>query len=307
MFAAHAVQSCEVQSDDIYRKIFYEVADGIVGIDENGIISLCNPSAEVMFGWQPGELIGRPLDVLLPEKVRPHHHHHIADFQSGAVDARYMGQRLANTIGRRADGSEINLGITILRTQTEAGTMMVAVVRDITEVRRYQSELQRLADTDPLTGLLNRRAFKSKAEHEIAQSLSQEHDVSAILFDIDNFKMINDTFGHDAGDDVIRNFACTVRKVMEGYDLVGRWGGEEFVAVVANTSLDRAAEIAEAVRQDVEEQCLLPADGAPVKVTVSAGVTGLNRKEKSLSPLISRADAALYEAKRHGRNRVMLL
>ena len=298
------IQDIRGQSQDIYQKIFCEVADGIVGIDSRGTIRLCNPAAEAIFGWQPGQLLGRSLDVLLPDKVQAYHDGLIADFQSGPNDTRNMGQRNSETVGKRADGTQISLGITILRTQADVGPMMIAVIRDVSEVLFYQHELQRLADTDPLTALLNRRAFRDKAVREIEQSLSRNSSVSTILFDLDNFKSVNDTYGHDAGDDVIHNFAETVKDTVSKHVLVGRWGGEEFITLLPNTSLDHAGMVAEAVRRNVEVKGLMKYASNPPKITVSAGVADMAQNGESLSVLISRADTALYDAKKLGRNRV---
>ena len=180
------------ESSDIYQRIVAEVADGIVGVDASGVIRLCNPAAEQMFGWAPGQLHGRSLDVLLPDRIRSRHAQHMRDFARGEVDARYMNQRASELRGQKADGTEISLWATILRTQSQSGHMMVAVLRDVTDVISRQQALQRLADFDPLTGLVNRRAFQIRAEEALEQCCRFNQPVSLAIFDLDHFKLIND-------------------------------------------------------------------------------------------------------------------
>lgn len=285
-------------SNETFRKIVTEVADGIIGIDASGIIRFANPAAEQIFGWDHNGLIGKPLTVLLPDRVRAFHEGLVASFRVGHVEARRMGQRGSGIVGRRNDGTEINLGITILKTDSDGEPLMIAVVRDITEHVLQSTELKRLADTDPLTGLLNRRAF-----FERATSPTSVVGASIILMDLDHFKQINDQFGHDAGDRVIQFFAGILRQSARRLDLAARLGGEEFVLLTANMTVDQATPVAQAIRRQTLEQVSVQFQPLPLSVTVSAGVAEI--REGDISDALKRADAALYEAKRAGRDRVV--
>ncbi|PZU85949.1 MAG: hypothetical protein DI528_10835 [Shinella sp.] len=293
-------------SDDIFRKIVTEMEDGIIALDERGIIRYCNPSIEGLFLHAPESLIGQPLEVILPPRYRKNHHHHLADFASGPIDARYMGSRSSFIVGYRADGTEVNLGATILRMRTENGMIFVAVLRDLTERHGYQYELERLANTDPLSGLNNRRAFTNLAAPEIARCRDIRAPVSIVLFDVDHFKAINDQYGHDVGDTVICEFASVLKSVTQVDDLLARWGGEEFILLMPETSLVRSGAIAEMVRRSIQVLEFGQPNGLSLHLTVSAGVICSNEADETLDNMIRRSDHALYAAKEGGRNRVTL-
>ncbi|MBX9459644.1 MAG: diguanylate cyclase [Rhizobium sp.] len=298
------------EASDIYKRIVSEVADGIIGVDASGSIRLCNPAAEQMFGWTPGQLLGQPLDVLLTDQARVHHSHHLSAFARGDVDARYMSQRSSGIKGRKADGSEISLWITILRTRSETGgVMMVAVLRDVTEALGHQRALERLADLDPLTGLLNRRSFLAAAEQVLERCSGFNEPLSVVMFDLDHFKRINDTYGHPAGDGVLETFGTILSKHCRRYDLAARWGGEEFILVLARTNLQLGSAVADRVRGALAEivfQSEQPAETETFRATVSAGIASATAPSDTLKELVSRADTALYEAKRLGRNRLAM-
>ena len=290
-------------SQDLYRKIVFEIADGIIGIDEAGIIRLCNPAAEALFGWKTGELLEKPLEVLLPQRMHASHQSLVHGFRAGSRDARYMGQREAGIVGKRADGSEIHLAITILRTSAANAPMLVAVIRDVSLNVRHQQDLKRLADTDPLSGLLNRRAFRQKALDRL--SVTTGGPSSLLLFDLDDFKGVNDRFGHDAGDEAILRFAEILQAGSRSQDLAGRWGGEEFVLFLPDTSEPVAMDIAEAVRSSFALSYFLwPRFGA-IRLTASAGLASGRVEGSGLDALVCCADDALYLAKRSGRDRVV--
>lgn len=298
MASDHVSDISQPISNETFRKIVTEVADGIVGIDVSGIIRFANPAAEQIFGWHHNGLIGKPLTVLLPDRVRAFHEGLVASFRHGQVEARRMGQRGSGIVGRRNDGTEINLGITILKTDSDGEPLMIAVVRDITEHVLQSTELKRLADTDPLTGLLNRRAF-----FERAASPTSAVGASIILMDLDHFKHINDQFGHHAGDQVILFFASILKQSAGPLDLAARLGGEEFVLLTADMTVDQATPVAEAIRRHTVEQVSVQFQPLPLSITVSAGVAEI--REGDISDALKRADAALYEAKRAGRDRVV--
>lgn len=295
----------ETEDLTIFRNIVMEMADGIIGIDETGHIRLCNSAAETLFGWGPGALLNKPLALLLPRRFQKDHDKHVAEFAAGSQDARYMGTRHANILGIRADGTEIILGATIVKTRTSHGTLMVAVVRDLSERMQYQQELEKLANTDPLSGMLNRRAFTKFAEEELAVANRNGSSLALALFDLDLFKLINDNHGHDIGDIVICEFSDVLKTSLRSCDFIARWGGEEFIALLPRTSLRKAVLAAERIRQEVESrlfaQCRVPG----LHMTTSAGVVCCNGNGTPLSELVRLVDCALYSAKSCGRNRVV--
>lgn len=298
-----SIASLIPDSQDIYRKIVFEIADGIIGIDDHGVIRLCNPATESIFGWQTGELLDKPLEVLLPERVHGFHQKLVAGFQSGNAEARYMGQRSATIVGRRKDGAEINLGITILRTSAAGAPMMVAVIRDISDHVRYQNDLKRLAETDSLSGLFNRRAFRANVLHSVGANLANYSSMT--IFDLDGFKGVNDRFGHDAGDEVITCFSEVLHNSIRATDIAGRWGGEEFVLFLPNLKGAAAIAVIERIRANFTARDFKWEGFPSANFTVSAGLAVAPPGLADFSDMIASADKALYDAKRGGRDQLI--
>ena len=160
-------------------------------------------------------------------------------------------------------------------------------------------ELENRANHDQLTGLYNRGCIEERLKAEIDRSRRYKNDLSVILFDIDHFKAINDSFGHDVGDEVLKGVASRVESSLRTVDLMGRWGGEEFLVILAETDSQSAQHVAESLRRLVEADVYQ----ASRTVTVSAGIASFSESDDAAS-LIKRADIALYGAKNEGRNRV---
>jgi diguanylate cyclase (GGDEF)-like protein len=164
-------------------------------------------------------------------------------------------------------------------------------------------EVQRLAITDSLTNLYNRRHFSKVGEDEVQRACRYGRSLSAIMLDIDHFKRVNDTFGHTVGDQILQGVAKSCRKALRGVDVLGRYGGDEFVILLPENDRAAAVRVAERLRKTISHLQLNTARG-PAKVTASLGVAAVDCDEPSLETLLSQADNALYVAKRRGRNRV---
>jgi two-component system cell cycle response regulator len=172
-------------------------------------------------------------------------------------------------------------------------------------LRDMVSSAVELAITDPLTGLYNRRYLDAHMKSLVARAAASAKPVCVLLMDIDHFKGINDSYGHDAGDDVLRDFADRMRRGVRGIDLVARYGGEEFVLIMPETDASFAASVAERLRGDVEKTPFTARSGSTFPVTVSIGLAEWLGPNDTADALIKRADEALYSAKRAGRNRVV--
>lgn len=168
-----------------------------------------------------------------------------------------------------------------------------------------QRKLREMATTDSLTGLSNRRHMAYLAEKELARFQRSGHPVGFLLLDVDHFKSINDAYGHEAGDRVLVCVADVIRKELRAQDLIGRWGGEEFLAILPDTDSEKARASAERVRNAFLAKDWKAITGGDVEVTISIGVSEL-RAGEDLSAAVSRADRALYRGKSSGRNRVEL-
>lgn len=173
--------------------------------------------------------------------------------------------------------------------------------------RRIESEqaLKTLAETDVLTGLLNRRRLFEIADLELKRSHRYNHNLSILILDIDYFKKVNDTYGHQIGDLVLKDVSTSLQDITREIDIVARYGGEEFIILMPETDRHSGFELAERVRQTIE-QLIITKDDLILSVTVSIGVTeciGTDSFDKALA----RADSGLYEAKEEGRNRTKLV
>ena len=169
------------------------------------------------------------------------------------------------------------------------------------ELRERNDELRRLSETDALTGVTNRRAIDERLEVLTAASRRHQQPLSLLLFDIDHFKRINDSKGHPAGDRVLQEFVARLRAAIRPDDVIGRWGGEEFVIIASQTSSDQALLLAERARSLVADQPF-DIDHEALDVTVSVGCS--STISASATELVQRADVALYRSKSEGRNRV---
>ena len=175
------------------------------------------------------------------------------------------------------------------------------------ELLASNAQLEELATVDEMTGLANYRAFRTKLHDEWLRSARYETPLSVVMLDLDDFKGVNDSFGHPAGDRVLREFATLVTGGARATDVAARYGGEEFALILPHTPGERAARVAERIRLAVEEFVFLEGE-RPLRVTVSAGVATVPSANSLPSPdrLVAAADRALYAAKKAGKNRVVV-
>jgi diguanylate cyclase (GGDEF)-like protein len=168
----------------------------------------------------------------------------------------------------------------------------------------YAKQMEDLARTDALTGIFNRRYFFELGEREVARIERFKHDSALIMLDLDHFKAVNDTHGHDIGDDTLKATTRSLTACLRNTDIFGRLGGEEFGILLTETSLTGAQETAERLRRTIEEMKVPLPDGSNLQITISLGLVPLKPGDTNLSENLKRADEALYEAKQTGRNRV---
>ena len=207
----------------------------------------------------------------------------------------------------------LEIGINDYLTRPIDKNELQARVRTQIRKKRYTERLRdnvqmsiELAITDSLTGLYNRRYMESHLTTLVEQAATRGKPLTALVLDIDYFKAINDTHGHDAGDDVLREFATRIRKAIRGIDLACRYGGEEFVIVMPETDMAVATVVAERLRRRIASERFSIQQGASaIEVTISVGIATLDTAGDTAASILKRADQALYRAKRDGRNRVV--
>ncbi|HLB03201.1 MAG TPA: diguanylate cyclase, partial [Nitrospiria bacterium] len=269
--------------------------EAVISIDETQRIIIFNKGAEQIFGYSQDEVVGQSLDILLPEKVQTLHRAHIAGFASSATISRRMGER-GGIYGRRKNGEEFPAEASISKLEEEGKNIFTVVLRDITERKRAEEALEKQAIRDSLTDLYNRRYFNYRMVEEIARADRNGHTLAILLCDLDRFKSVNDTRGHHAGDEVLKAVAQGIQEATRGADLVFRWGGDEIVVVLYDTTREGVLIAGERIRKairTISEQAKLDLD-------LSIGVALYPEHGGSVDNLIRLADRALYIAKKGG-------
>lgn len=311
---------------DRVKVAFDVLSEGVVIIDRNGLIMLCNKRFQELHPLASDEVIGKRLSELSwlvgPGKV--------ADWPWDVAMRTLQNSSRPSHVITLPDGQEIHVVIKAGPIQDANGIIRGCIVtfHDVTEVHRINSrladalitleeskeeiarkneELFILATRDPMTGCYNRRAFFAEAEPMLAALQTEQREGACIMADIDFFKKVNDTYGHHIGDEVIIAMSRAVSHHLRASDLLCRMGGEEFCMILPDTTEAQALDIAERIREQIEQnvgQGVRSVEG--MRVTSSLGVVTLDSGASSLSQLIEYADYALYSSKQNGRNRVTL-
>ena len=270
--------------------IFISLTDGILVLDSRDRIIDLNPAGEKMLGLKYSEAVG--VDIEQVFKGETHLLSRISKQETAEV-TRYI----ENT------HRSYELHVSVLKDRLDNNLGRVLVWRDITERKQLEFELKKMATTDPLTGAYNRRQFMNVAQKEVERARRYMHPLSLLMIDIDHFKKINDTFGHSAGDEILKILVEGCLNILRENDLFGRLGGEEFAAVCVETDIKRANLVAERLRRELSDTTI-QFDGVHIHFTVSIGVSHFRLDNDSLEETLKRADEALYRAKHSGRNRI---
>lgn len=255
-----------------------------------------NQLAAELFGVAPQEAIGRKA---------PEFHVSPEDRLKLIGEVLKKGRVLDRELPLKTHQGKVFWGIlSVTKMEWFGDSVIMVAINNISARKQMEEELQRLATIDSLTGLLNRRQFLALGDKEIKRSRRYARPLSLIIYDIDHFKAVNDTYGHQAGDMVLKQLAQTAQLQLRGVDIAGRVGGEEFGIILPETKAAAAVQVAERIRTAIENGAIEFA-GTPLKVTASFGVTE-NQEDQMMDPIFKRADDALYMAKTTGRNRVIL-
>lgn len=303
--------------DTIYQRIFEYTPDALLVVDQAGCITLANAQAETLFGYDRSELIGQPVEILVPPRFTARHAGHRAAFNA-ETHSRQMGAAV-ELFAQRKSGNEFPVDIMLSPMIMQGQHLTLCVVRDISErkaaedkLRRQTEELQKLhaelkelASHDGLTGLFNWRAFYEHAEQMLKTAHRREESTTLLMLDLDHFKQVNDRFGHAEGNRVLQAVASTLRAAARENDIVARHGGEEFVVAALGLTEGEGLVAAERLRA-----AIAAIENMKQPVTTSIGVATLppqtHKQDASrvLAALLDKADQALYAAKNHGRNQV---
>ncbi|MFP4182078.1 MAG: PAS domain S-box protein [Thiohalospira sp.] len=274
----------------------FESSQAIMITDADEIIERVNSAFTRITGYTAEQVVGRTPRILKSGR-------HGAAFYAGIFQTlKQEGHWEGEVWNRRANGEVFPVWETISQVQDESGEVTehyIALFRDISEQKRLEAELEYQATFDRLTGAYNRQGTEAYLERELERSRRHGHAMSVAMLDVDHFKEVNDRYGHDVGDRVLKGVIRRTLERVRETDLVGRWGGEEFLLVLPETDVDAAARLAERVRNTVGEEVY---EGVG-RISVSLGVAELAPAE-TIEALVKRADDALYRAKERGRDRV---
>ncbi|WP_019021013.1 diguanylate cyclase [Thioalkalivibrio sp. ALE23] len=272
--------------------------DPVLITDPEGVIVFANTAFIELSGFDAERVIGATPALFKSEE-------HDDEFFTTMWERLRRGEAFRGEfVNRRPDGEKVHLEQTITPVRDDCGeiTHFVAFGKDVTERVHMEGEIRRLAETDWLTGLANRLTLGNRLEAEMDRCERYQRPMAVIMFDIDHFKAVNDEHGHEAGDVVLKAVARTVDAQLREQDLLGRWGGEEFLIVLPETDGEGAAVAAEKLRRSIAQ---LDLPDAPA-VTASFGVTE-RQPDDTPRAITRRVDQAMYQAKEGGRDRVVLL
>ncbi len=274
-------------------------AFGIYLIDRSGAIRSWNRGAQNITGFSAEDAIGKPYEWLFPDDaVRDGAARRTLEFVRAHRHVRDEQRR------RLCDGGSFVAQTALDALRMDSGELLgfVEVFHDITEAKQREERLYERATRDELTGAHNRGHFVETAKLEIERARRFAEPLSVALIDIDHFKRINDSYGHDVGDRAIVALAKTCMGNIRKIDIFGRVGGEEFGLLLPRANKEPAAEMLQRLRRVIGEQRIAVGGGREIAYTVSVGIASLRPTTHDLAELMRNADAALYQAKREGRN-----
>lgn len=284
-------------------------------VEQTGTITYSNHLAELIFGYQKNELIGKPIENLVPLKLREHHQAHRKMYISTPV-LRPMGM-LHNLIGLRKSGEEFPIDVGLNPVWLDRGMIIICSVIDSSQKARYLKtlvearkklakdnvRLGKLADHDALTGLCNRRAFERILIDTLAAARGKKDSLSIIEIDIDHFKVFNDTYGHPVGDLLLKELSAALIANTRKEDTVARVGGEEFFVILPGIQHEQVVRFGERLRHVIEQGSW---GSKPITVSLGASTYQFTSRrtavKRIMKQMVAEADQAMYQSKKAGRN-----
>jgi diguanylate cyclase len=283
-----------------YRALVESAVDAIVSADATGRIVSWNTAAERLLGYGADEVLGRPLTILIPEELREAHERGLDRFLSSG-EARILG-RTVELEAVRADGTTFPIEMALSTWTSDEGRFFTGVIRDITERRSVQEKLAHQALHDPLTGLPNRALVLDRIGQALARSARHDWSVAVLFFDVDRFKVVNDSLGHSVGDALLVLVVERLQSLLRPGDTMSRLGGDEFLLVCEEVhGLDQARHLADRLTEALRSPFVVA--GREMFATASVGIAVGRAPDASPDSLMRDADAAMYRAKERGRAR----
>lgn len=295
---------------DFYKDIIDNLYDGIYFVDLDRVITYWNKGAERITGYSATQTVGRSCRENLLNHVTANGIQLCLNHCPLAAVMEDGKEREAEVFLHHADGHRLPVVVRATAVRDDTGTIVGAVESfssntNLFDTRRELREWKRAAATDPLTGIGNRKHLEGRLHAVIAEYQSNSSPAGLLFMDVDHFKQVNDTYGHNTGDNVLRMIAKTIRLAVRATDTVGRWGGEEFLAILYDVGGESALQAAAEKVRTLVEYSRLDVDTAGLAVTISIGATLLLPGDTP-ERLVQRADELMYQSKQAGRNRVTI-
>lgn len=284
------------------QAVIEHMVDGLITIDARGRIESFNSAAERIFGYTSNEVIGQNVSILMPSPHREQHDGYLDHYQkTGEARVIGIGRELE---GRHKDGKLFPMELAVSKISHQGQTRYVGLVNDITERKENEARLRHLATHDALTGLPNRTLMLDRLELDLARAQRKGSQVGVVLLDLDNFKVVNDSFGHHYGDILLIEVATRLNRTMRAGDIVARLGGDEYVAILADIENEaQVRQAAERLLRALNEPILI--NGHEISPVASIGYCLYPSDGLDPGTLLRHADAAMYAAKAAGRSTVI--
>ena len=298
------VRAVEIErrvAEERFRRSFDHAPVGMALIEPSGEFMQVNDAMCRLVGYEAEELIGRRATELIHEDDLEGGRERRDQLRTGEIDHYQRELRLIRSSGEPV---WISLHLSLVRDSEDRPLHGICQVLDITERRRLERELRHLADHDPLTGLLNRRGFESELERHVAHVNRYGAHGALLVVDLDHFKAVNDTLGHEAGDLLIQSVAQILSARLRDSDTVARLGGDEFAILLPEADAASAESVAATLVTDIHDHAVATGGPVPRQVTASIGVTVFETGIESAAEALVDADTAMYEAKQAGRDRL---
>jgi|GEM_PF-1934362 len=281
------------------KTILKSAIDGIVTINSAGMITSFNPAAEKLFGHQENFILGKNVSILMPEPHKSKHDKYIRDRVKGKP-ARIMGE-IVQQEALKKSGEIFPVEISLNEMKIDNQIYFTAIIRDTTERVKREKEIQKMALCDALTGIANRYQFEAKLSEATTMALRTKTSVGLVLIDLDKFKPVNDSYGHQVGDLLLKEVASRLDNTKRDTDTVARIGGDEFAIILNHLKTKECIKVALARYQELLLQPYF-IDGYNLDIGVSIGFSTFPQDDTNLDELFRLADDAMYQAKK-GSNR----
>lgn len=282
--------------DLIYKNIVKASMDVIISINEKEEILLWNDAAIRTFGYTEDEALGKPVRVIIPKKYHRKHENGMRRFIKTGK-AKLIG-KVVEVEGVKKDCTLFPIEFSLYASKSKKGFIFTAIIRDISERKYLEKKLKDMAIRDSLTGMHNRHYFNEAIDREFERARRYRYFISMMIIDVDKFKIINDNYGHAQGDLVLKGIAECLGKNLRASDMVIRYGGDEFLAVLPKVNGRYLRKVMEKVKKRVKEWSENLDFEFPVSISVGGYALNPDRKKKNVDEVLKEADKRLYKDKK---------